>query len=94
MAEPRPRLDIEERPSGRVALVMRRGVGRAERTFGELPAKLRPVFEVACALEAAAIPSERWRDVVNAGMVLLAQSESEVMRRLVAPRDRGEGGSE
>lgn len=87
MADPRPRLAVEELASGRVALVMRRGVGGTDRVFGELPAKLRPVFAVAVALSQADIPSERWVDVVNVGIQLIGGDER--FRHLLEPRDGG-----
>lgn len=86
---PRPRLVVEQRGPSRVALVMRTGLTEAhDRVLGELPAKLRPAFEVAATLAVAGVPSERWNDVVTAGITLVARDPK--LCHLLGPRQGGE----
>lgn len=73
-ARPTPRLVVEERGPSAVALVMRFGLTTThDRELGRLPAKLRPVFDAAVILSASGSPSERWEEVVAAGISLVAR---------------------
>lgn len=70
---PQPRLVVVERGRS-VLLVMRRGLTEGhDRVLGELPAKLRPAFDVAATLARAGVPSDRWEEVASTGIALIAR---------------------